>query len=224
MAFRPYDAGFICGRFQTFHLGHQKLIETGLLLCDRVLIFIGSAQESGTKRNPLNVTTREEMIREVFGHDQRIMVYGLADMTNENDICPEWGRYLLSNIDRYIYKSPELMIYGNDASRSGWFDTDDIKHTSELIVNRNELPISATMVRTLMVLDMRREWMELVDPKLHKMYDKIRNEMMVIPDYIQMGNKLRDIIARGDEDAWKAETEPLLHEKFSWARNRLCFK
>lgn len=37
---KPYDVGLICGRFQTFHKGHEKLIDTGLLLCDRLLIFI----------------------------------------------------------------------------------------------------------------------------------------------------------------------------------------
>lgn len=36
---KPYDVGFICGRFQTFHKGHEKLVETGLMLCDRLLIF-----------------------------------------------------------------------------------------------------------------------------------------------------------------------------------------
>ena len=44
---KPYDVGLVCGRFQTFHKGHEKLVDTGLLLCDRLLILIGSAQESG---------------------------------------------------------------------------------------------------------------------------------------------------------------------------------
>ena len=48
---KPYDVGLVCGRFQTFHKGHEKLVDTGLLLCDRLLILIGSAQESGTERN-----------------------------------------------------------------------------------------------------------------------------------------------------------------------------
>lgn len=37
---KPYDVGFICGRFQTFHKGHEKLVETGLMLCDRLLILL----------------------------------------------------------------------------------------------------------------------------------------------------------------------------------------
>ena len=179
---RPYDTGLLVGRFQTFHKGHQKLVETGLMLCDRLLILVGSAQECGTERNPLNIETRIEMIKAVYQTD-RVMIYGLSDMTDENDIRPEWGKYLLSHVDRYIYKAPELMIYGNDESRSRWFDLEDIKDTSEFIVNRGSLPISATMLRRMMVLNERKEWMKWVDPKLHKLYDKLRNELMTVPFY-----------------------------------------
>ena len=185
---KPYDTCLICGRFQTFHIGHESLVETGLKLCDRVLILVGSAQECGTERNPFNINTRTKMLKEIYGDNPNIMIYGLSDMTNENDICPEWGRYLLHNVDRYIYKSPELMIYGNDESRSRWFDTEDIRDTSEFIVNRGRIPISATMVREAMVFDRRKEWMKMVNPKLHKMYDELRAELMSIPFYQEMRN------------------------------------
>ena len=191
---RPYDTGLIVGRFQSFHKGHQRLIETGLMLCDRLLILVGSSQECGTERNPLNIRTRIDMIRTVYPTKNyptdRIMLYALSDMTDENDIRPEWGRYLLSNVDRYIYKAPELMIYGNDEARSRWFDTNDIKDTSEFIVNRGSLPISATMLRELMVRNDRREWMKWVDPRLHKMYDVLRDELMTVPFYQDMERRL----------------------------------
>lgn len=187
---RAYDTGLLVGRFQTFHKGHQKLVETGLLLCDRLLVLVGSAQECGTERNPLNIETRIQMIKAVYPDDSRVMIYALSDLSNENDICPEWGRYVLENVDRYIYKAPELMIYGNDESRSRWFDTEDIKDTSEFIVNRGALPISATMLRELMVKDNRREWMKWVDPKLHKIYDRLRNELMSVPFYQEMAKTL----------------------------------
>ena len=158
---KPYDIGLICGRFQTFHKGHEKLVDTGLMLCDRLLILIGSAQECGTERNPLNINTRTKMLKEIY----------------------EWGRYLLDNVDRYIYKNPEVMIYGNDESRSQWFDKKDLANTTELIINRAELPISATMLRQLMVADSRKEWMKWVNPKLHKMYDELRRELMSVDFY-----------------------------------------
>ena len=191
---KPYDCGLICGRFQTFHIGHESLVETGLKLCDRVLILVGSSQESGTERNPYDVATRMDMLRAIYGNDSDvIMMHGLADLTDENDIRPEWGRYLLDAVDRYLYKAPELMIYGNDESRSRWFDPEDIRDTSEFIVNRGRIPISATMVREAMVFDRRKEWMSMVNPKLHKMYNRLREELMSVSFY-------QDMLRKGEQN------------------------
>lgn len=89
---KPYDVGLICGRFQTFHKGHEKLVDTGLMLCDRLLILIGSDQECGTERNPLNISTRTKMLKEIYGDCHNIMIYGLSDMTNENEHLSRMGK------------------------------------------------------------------------------------------------------------------------------------
>lgn len=189
-----YDSGLIVGRFQMFHKGHQSLVDTGLQLCDRVLVLIGSSQESGTERNPFNIATRIDVIRAVYDDNRRGSVYALPDLTNEHDITAEWGRYLLGQVDRYLYKSPELMIYGNDESRSRWFDINDIKDTAEFIIPRSRLPISATMLREMMVKDEHREWMKWVSPKLHKMYDRLRSELMEVSYY----SELRKSLVKGE--------------------------
>lgn len=189
---KPYDVGLICGRFQTFHKGHERLVDTGLMLCDRLLILIGSSQECGTERNPLNINTRTKMLKMVYGDNPNIMIYGLPDLSNENDIRPEWGKYLLENADRYIFKNPEIMIYGNDESRTAWFDKKDLKNTTELIINRGELPISATMLRQYMVEDNRKAWMQHVNPKLHKMYDELRSELMTVEFYQNLSKLLKE--------------------------------
>lgn len=183
---KPYDVGLICGRFQTYHIGHESLINMGTQLCDRILILIGSSQECGTERNPLNINTRTKMLKEIYGDSPEIMIYALSDLTDENDIRPEWGKYLLENVDRYIYKVPELMITGDDEERNHWFAREDVVDMSQLIVNRGRIPISATRVRKLMVMDDRKEWMKWVNPKLHKMYDEIRRELMTVPYYREL--------------------------------------
>lgn len=185
---KPYDVGLLVGRFQHFHKGHEMLVETALTLCDRLLILVGSSQESGTLRNPFNVSTRIDIIREIYGDS--LVIKALPDLTNENDISHDWGKYVLENIDRYVYKAPELMIYGNDISRSGWFDPEDIKDTFEMIVPRSKLPISATMIREMMVKDDRREWMKWVNPKLHKMYDQLRAELLGTKPYAEIYQQL----------------------------------
>lgn len=80
---KPYDVGAICGRFQTFHIGHESLVDTALKLCDRVLILVGSSQECGTERNPLNIDTRIRMLRAIYGDDGSIIIKGISDLTDE---------------------------------------------------------------------------------------------------------------------------------------------
>ena len=53
-------------------------------------------------------------LRAIYGNDSDvIMMHGLADLTDENDIRPEWGRYLLDAVDRYLYKAPDVLIKGH---------------------------------------------------------------------------------------------------------------
>lgn len=57
-----YQHGLSIMRAQPFHIGHQKLVDRMLKECERVTIVLGSIQEQGTARNPLNYTTRKKMI------------------------------------------------------------------------------------------------------------------------------------------------------------------
>ena len=59
-------------------LGDEKLIDTGLMLCDRMIILIGSSQECGTERNPFNIATRKDMLESIYGGESNIMIYGIA--------------------------------------------------------------------------------------------------------------------------------------------------
>lgn len=178
----PYDISMLCGRFQLFHKGHQSLVDTALKMSDRILILVGSAQESATERNPFDIQTRIEMIREVYP-DSNVIIKPLTDLTHENDITTEWGKYLLKCTRQFIYKIPELMIYGNDESRSGWFSQDDIMDLTEIIVPRSRLPISGTMLREAMIMDDKETWFKYHSPKLHKYYDQLRGQLLEVDFY-----------------------------------------
>lgn len=199
---KVYDIALLVMRAQTFHKGHQHLIDMALKLADRVLIFVGSAQEYGTKRNPLNVQTRIDMIRAVYGDEQTVIIKALSDMSNENDINTDWGKYVLDNCKRYVYKTPSIIVYGKEEGRDGysWFADEDMKKTTQIIVNRNDVPICATYLRDLMCMDKREEWMEWVDDKLHKHYDELRSELMSVSYYQQRAiDLLTNKIKLGDK-------------------------
>jgi bifunctional NMN adenylyltransferase/nudix hydrolase len=186
---KPYDLGLLVGRFQHFHKGHESLVDNGLKLCDRMLILVGSAQEVGTQRNPFDVSTRIDVIRSIFC-DCLVEVKPLPDMSKDpeapENITPEWGRYVLQHVKQYVLKRPEIMIYGNDDARSKWFDPFDIQDTMEVIVPRSRIPISATMMREYLVNDNFDNWMKFVHPRVHKLYPRLRTELLSTVPYREM--------------------------------------
>ena len=57
-----YKFGIVCGRFQVFHNGHKSIIDEAINQCDKVAVFIGSAQASGTDINPFDYEFRKKMV------------------------------------------------------------------------------------------------------------------------------------------------------------------
>ena len=188
---KPYDIGLIVGRFQHFHIGHKSLVENAYKLCDRVLILVGSSQEAGTLRNPYLPSTRIDVIRAIYGTDNdNLIVKELPDLTHENDITSDWGKFVLQNVRTHIRKAPSLMVYGNDEFRSKWFAPEDIMDTAELVIPRSRIPISATMLREALVKDNFEYWSKYVDEKTHKMYDRLRRELLATEPYRKMYDEL----------------------------------
>jgi bifunctional NMN adenylyltransferase/nudix hydrolase len=179
---KAFDLAMFCGRFQHIHIGHEHVIDTALKLADRVLVLVGSAQEAGTSRNPFDIQTRMEMIREIYPQNN-IIIKPLPDLTHEDDITFDWGKYVLGNVKKFAQKKPELFVYGNDESRSKWFDPTDIKEVTEIIISRSKIDISATRMRQFLVNDDIDNWLAFSNPRLHKHYNRLRRELLSAEAY-----------------------------------------
>ena len=84
---KKYNLGLICGRFGPIHKGHQSIINTSIERCDKTLIFVGSAQESGTLRNPFSADFRTDLIRKVFPDKNKVQIADetLADLITRGE-------------------------------------------------------------------------------------------------------------------------------------------
>ena len=179
---KPFRFGFVLGRFQQLHIGHEKMIELGLRLCDNLLVLVGSAQERGTTRNPFPAELRIEMIREVFG--DRVIAEPLSDYTNENDHCHAWGRYLLeaaraAGRERGL-PTLDLMLTGDDEERERWFPAEELAALARLVLPRSAVPIRATDLRRAMLADDRAAWEQGVNARLHRYYDDLRAQLLAV--------------------------------------------
>jgi nicotinamide-nucleotide adenylyltransferase len=206
---KPYDLGLFVGRFQHIHVGHEHVINTGFKLCDKILVLVGSAQESGTMRNPFDYAIRRELIKRIYADEYaegRLIIKSINDLTNENDITPSWGKYVLKNVQEYMGKLPDVMVYGNDDSRSGWFDKEDIKDMMEVIVPRSRIDISATKLRNLIIQGNYEIWQEFTNPAIHELFGELR-------DYLYETDYYKELIDYYDGvNAQLSIVHPKFHE------------
>ena len=180
------EIGFYCGRFQHMHLGHESVVRRGLCFVHKIYIMIGSAQESGTYRNPYSYEIRKRIIEKTFAKEvaeDRIEVCALNDLSkdpeNPVNINPDWGKYVLENIKKCTGgRLPDIMLYGNDEARSRWFDKEDIKDVGELIAPRSKIQISATKMREYLINDDFENWSKYANPAIHDEFNNLRNELL----------------------------------------------
>ena len=179
---KKFNLGLVLGRFQHLHNGHREIIEISRKLCQKTLILIGSCQESGTLRNPFEFEIRKKVICRIYQEDD-VLIGGLRDLTNENDISFEWGKYILENVAQKYGQKPDLMVYGRDEARKGWFSEEDNRYFSELIVAREKIQISATQLRNYLVQEEKEKWQQYVPEEIWDMYEELRSELLKIKAY-----------------------------------------
>ena len=149
--------GVILFRAQPFHHGHLNMVQKAFVDCEAndcdLYIFVGSADKSGTKRNPLPIDFRlmllEGALHENFSTEQmkRIHIFPLDDMTDESDNSHGWGRYLYIKMFSKT-KDSDMTIYYSDDPRImlGWFAQDERWLLRFKFLDRFK-GISATLVR-----------------------------------------------------------------------------
>lgn len=167
-----YKLGLVIGRFQPLHNGHVEMIRRALELCEKVVIYVGSAQAAGTKDNPFSYCVREGMIEKVFETDyitKRLLVRPLYDIgAGNNDI---WGRYILGLFEEEFHQQPDLYLSGCELSRSSWFNSDIAPKMDELRISRNGIKTSGTQCRQLLKENKKEVFFEFVPKELLEKYD-----------------------------------------------------
>lgn len=180
---KVFNTGIIVGRFQHIHKGHEKIINIGLSLCDKLILFIGSSQERNTVRNPYDYVYREKLVNKVFKDEiesGRIIIEELEDITNESDLTPEWGKYVLRKAEEVIGARAECIIYGKDKDIKKCFSDEDMSNITEVLVDRKTMDISATMIRKFIVDDDKEQWKCNVNEKIYDDYDELRSMLLKI--------------------------------------------
>lgn len=174
---RPFALGILVGRFQTFHTGHEDMINKALAVCEKVGIFVGSSQESGTSKNPFTYETREKTLKTVFG--DRVDVFPLPDIGVGNN--SKWGDYVLENVKSRYGTSPSLLVSGKETRRIDWFDSSEGVTVAELYIPKT-IDISATKMREYLINNYFEEWKKYTPKPLWNSFGELREIMLAAKD------------------------------------------
>lgn len=149
--------GVMLTRAQPFHLGHLKTLSLILEENDYALLIIGSANKSGTKRNPFSVKMRKKQVKDAIHfymplNEERVKIITLNDWSKE-DFTPavkEWGQYLYYVTVNAIGTKKFRFYYNDDIHVvEDWF-TEVLKERIEFrTLDRSETAggISSTKLR-----------------------------------------------------------------------------
>ena len=118
---KQYDLAIYIGRFQPFHVAHEKTIQQGLDIAENVLVLIGSAGGPRTIKNPWTYNERATMIHNTF-QDERISTLPIKDKTyDDNQWITQVGEAVeditkLKNVD-----PNKIAILGYDKDHSSFY-------------------------------------------------------------------------------------------------------
>jgi cytidyltransferase-like protein len=192
---KSFKLALLTGRYQCLTKGHVSNIKLATQLAEQVIVVIGSAQEQGTERNPFSAAFRANAVRDAIADEKldNVFVMTLEDYTNENDICFEWGNYLIGSVALF-YDKPDLIIHGDDGRDSDpihWFDEQAKVGIHFLMVPRSPEDVSGTQSRKLMINNDYNTWAGQVPVTLHRHYHYMRGHLLTIPFYQAMESQIR---------------------------------
>jgi nicotinamide-nucleotide adenylyltransferase len=154
--------GFFIGRFQPFHDGHRRVVETIADEVDELVIGIGSAGESHSVHDPFTAGERIMMItKTIFEHDMDLVTYTVPIEDIERNSV--WVSHVQSLCPRFD------VIYSHNPLVIRLFEEAGLEVEEFPMYSRDRL--EGTRIREAIVDD--EEWRPLVPDPVEGVIDEI---------------------------------------------------
>ena len=151
-----YELVVYIGRFEPFHVAHQKTVERALELADNVLVLVGSCNGPRTIKNPWNFNERRHMIEICFpeyNDSIALHVKGIKDYTYDDNAWIRNVGSIVNNLIRDKGIDPsKVAVIGNDKDSSSFYLNyfPQWKFIEEPLYPPHGDSIDATKIRQLM--------------------------------------------------------------------------
>jgi bifunctional NMN adenylyltransferase/nudix hydrolase len=144
---KPYKLAVVIGRFQIFHNGHRGLVDHALELAERVLIIIGSANESRTKRNPFTADERHQMIHGVYPTSPMIYVHQHDHPGNDAQWTHDVDRAITFARMSFGIEQHEVAIVGHQKDTTSFYL--DLFPEYQVVAHEAVYPLNSTDLRNI---------------------------------------------------------------------------
>lgn len=153
--------GLFIGRFQPFHNAHLQDVKDILAKHDKVIIVVGSTQESRTDKNPYTFEEREDFITKALA-DADITAFEIVNVPDINDNA-RW----VAHLESFLNETYEEVFSGNELVIE-LFEQAGKQVTKIKLIDE----VSSTKIRSLMSED--KEWQHLVPKAVSEALKTIR--------------------------------------------------
>lgn len=116
-----YNSAVFIGRFQPFHLGHKNVVKASLEIADRLIIIVGSINQSPDIKNPFSYEERRQMILGSLDPQDisRISIHGVEDRRYNDS---RWLAEIQAVVERQQLEFPTTTaIVGYEKDESSWY-------------------------------------------------------------------------------------------------------
>jgi hypothetical protein len=177
--------GIILFRAQPFHYGHlaqikrafSELRKMDMDLC----IIVGSADKFNTKRNPIPIDIRMDLINGVleeefsFKQRQHIKVGSLVDLSDEANNTYSWGNYLYNAMCQFSGDTEFIFYYSDKPEIAlSWFNNRVRNHICFKFLSRID-NINATYVRECLINNDTEELEKALPPYVFEKRNILRD-------------------------------------------------
>ena len=151
--------GIILFRAQPFHNGHLAQIKRAVKDMEKLgsdlYIFVGSADKSGTKRNPIPIDVRLDLIEKSIPFDEfqreHIYIVPLDDLNDEANNTHSWGEYLYNKMCELTGDTDFIFYYSDKPEIAlSWFGDNEREHLYFKFLPRVD-NVNATEVREMLM-------------------------------------------------------------------------
>jgi bifunctional NMN adenylyltransferase/nudix hydrolase len=179
-----YRLALCSGRYQHIHKIHEFMIDTGLYLAEKVILFIGEPNEKRTINNPFSFQERRKLIELIYWKevniDENLVICPLTEIKELGLKLNDWCNYACSTAENIIGIKPDIIIEGPDKRVMNFFKPGDMNNISEFIVSENiwngkeNLNIRGTKVREFLKNDDWNSWSKCVNPLIYDQYNRLQ--------------------------------------------------